>query len=127
MDTIDRWVPALGLEGPFGIKIDTEGYELEVIRGAAETLRSTAFVIAEVTVSPRFHGSYSFPEFVSAMAAEGFSLCDILATRRTAPRGITLFVDAMFRPESGAATRARAAGGRTMGRRPTGGRPGGGC
>ncbi len=31
-----------------GIKIDTEGYELDVILGASETLKFTKFVIVEV-------------------------------------------------------------------------------
>jgi FkbM family methyltransferase len=30
-----------------GIKIDTEGYELEVIKGAKETLKKTQFVLLE--------------------------------------------------------------------------------
>jgi hypothetical protein len=47
------------------LKIDAEGSQLEVIRGATETLSQTSFIIAEVSVSPRFPGSYRFAEFLA--------------------------------------------------------------
>ena len=34
--------------GKLGIKIDTEGFELNIILGASKTLKSTEFVLAEV-------------------------------------------------------------------------------
>ena len=61
-----------GHPGPIGLKIDTEGFELEVIRGARETLRRTEFVIAEVSLRPRFAGGYRFSELVAEMGAAGF-------------------------------------------------------
>ncbi len=51
---LDDLSSELSLDPPFGIKIDTEGYELEVIEGAAGILKETAFVIAEVSVMKRF-------------------------------------------------------------------------
>ncbi len=65
-------------EGPFGIKIDTEGYELEVIRGASETLKQTEFVIAENSVKPRYEGGYRFSDFVGCMAEHGFEILDFI-------------------------------------------------
>ena len=63
---------------PFGLKIDTEGFELNVIQGAREFLKQTQFVIAETNVIPRHENSYTFHEFVNAMNEEGFELVDIL-------------------------------------------------
>ena len=65
-------------EGPFGIKIDTEGYEIEVIRGAFETLKQTQFVIAETSVRPRYEDGYRFSDFVAAMAKHGFEVLDFI-------------------------------------------------
>lgn len=67
-----------GLKGRFGIKIDTEGYELEVIKGATETLKQTDFVIAEASVQMRYKGGYRFSELVAAMGKNGFEILEFL-------------------------------------------------
>ncbi len=73
---------AQGAEPPFGIKIDTEGYELAVIEGAAATLRETEFVIAEVAVKRRFEGGYRFSELIAALGRHGFEPLDFLTPLR---------------------------------------------
>ena len=77
-----------GLERPLLLKIDTEGHELNVIRGGAAFLRQTDVVIAEVSVAERFSGSYAFAEFITAMAEQGFDVHDFLrlSYRRDSPR-----------------------------------------
>lgn len=67
-----------GLKGRFGIKIDTEGYELEVIKGATQTLKQTDFVIAEASVQMRYKGGYRFSELVAAMGQNGFEILEFL-------------------------------------------------
>ena len=81
--TIDHILADHAFPEPFGLKIDTEGAELEVIRGAAATLERTLFVIAEVDVlHDRFEGSYSFAQFIVAMDQAGFEVCDLLGIGR---------------------------------------------
>jgi len=81
--TIDRIIANHAFPEPFGLKIDTEGAELEVIRGAAATLERTLFVIAEVDVlHDRLEGSYSFAQFIVAMDQAGFEVCDLLGIGR---------------------------------------------
>lgn len=67
-----------GLTGTFGLKIDTEGYELEVIKGATQTLKNTEFVIAEASVQMRYKDGYRFSELVAAMAKNGFEILEFL-------------------------------------------------
>ncbi|WP_218588642.1 FkbM family methyltransferase [Marivita hallyeonensis] len=67
-----------GYKGTFGIKIDTEGYELEVIKGATQTLKKTEFVIAEASVQMRYKDGYRFSELVAAMAKNGFEILEFL-------------------------------------------------
>jgi FkbM family methyltransferase len=94
--TIDRIIANHVFPEPFGLKIDTEGAELEVIRGAAATLERTLFVIAEVGVLPnRFEGSYSFAQFIAAMDQAGFEVCDLLGIGR-APSSHVVDVDLVF-------------------------------
>jgi FkbM family methyltransferase len=87
-----RWQP------PFGLKMDTEGFELEVVKGARSLLEQTQFVIAEVSLRLRFEDSYTFAEFVEFMASLGFTLRDILDGHKTAVGGEVLFIDAFFQP-----------------------------
>ena len=64
------------------LKIDTEGYELNVILGASKCLQSTKFVLAEVRHNHEsFDGVYKMHEFISAMTDNGFVLTMILTAK----------------------------------------------
>jgi FkbM family methyltransferase len=94
--TLDALVAEHGWQAPFAIKIDTEGFEDRVIEGAAETLRRTQLVIAEVSVGRRFEGGYTFAEFIASMSQRGFELCDVLNVAKDG-RGDVSYMDCMFR------------------------------
>ena len=95
--TIDRIIASHTFPEPFGLKIDTEGAELEVIRGAAATLERTLFVIAEVSVlHNRFKGSYSFAQFIAAMDQAGFEVCDVLGIGRCRSSTHVNYLDLLF-------------------------------
>ncbi len=94
--TLDRVMAEHGLQGPFGIKIDAEGCEIDVLEGAGRMLEDTEFVIAEVAVTNRFRDGYTFAEFVAYMDRRGFDLCDLLDIGR-ADNSIVTFVDGVFR------------------------------
>ncbi|GMU55139.1 MAG: hypothetical protein AMXMBFR33_42850 [Candidatus Xenobia bacterium] len=98
IETLDSLVAGRHLQGPFGLKIDTEGFELEVIRGATNLLRETQFVLAEVSVIERFEGSYSFSDFIAAMSEREFELSDVLSVGRS--RGKAIHIDALFTPRA---------------------------
>ena len=89
------------LPGPILLKIDTEGFELEVIKGGDRFLQETATVIAEVSIGPRFVGGYCFEELVRAMDERGFAVHDIL--RVSYVRGGTgaRFADIVFQRRPG--------------------------
>ena len=68
--------------GKLGIKIDTEGYELHIIFGATETLKSVEFVLAEVRHNHEsFLGVYKLHQFISAMHDNDFVLSMILSAK----------------------------------------------
>jgi len=64
---LDDIIESLPITAPFGLKIDTEGYEFEVLKGSLNTLKRTKFVIIE------FHGyteikiDYSLQDIISFM------------------------------------------------------------
>ncbi len=70
------------LDGPVGLKIDVEGFELEVLRGAPQTLARIDFVIIETSVARRFEGSPSFADIVGEMARHKFEVYDVLHVAR---------------------------------------------
>lgn len=68
--------------GKLGIKIDTEGFELNVILGATETLKSAEFVLAEVRHNHEsFQGVYKLHEFINTMHDNGFVLSMIITAK----------------------------------------------
>ena len=68
--------------GRIGIKIDTEGYELDVVLGAIETLKFTKFVIAEVRHNHEsLKGVYKLHEFMKVMNENNFTLSKILTAK----------------------------------------------
>ncbi len=64
--------------GRVGLKIDTEGYELEVLQGAGETLRRAEFVIVELSVTKRFDGVAPPSHTIDELAKAGLELRDML-------------------------------------------------
>jgi FkbM family methyltransferase len=93
--TLDSVVQTHHLRSPFGLKIDTEGFELEVLRGAPATLRETIFVIAETSVQRRFEKSYTLLELLTHMDASGFDVGSILTANKDA-NGVIRFMDVLF-------------------------------
>ncbi len=80
--TLDTIVASEINLGKLGIKIDTEGYELNIILGATETLKSTEFVLAEVRHNHEsFEGVYKLHEFVNAMQDNDFILSMIITAK----------------------------------------------
>lgn len=73
---LDTLLAERHIDGPFGLKIDTEGFELEVLKGATQTLRNTKFVFAEINLVERFEGSYRPSEMFEVLAQHGFELAD---------------------------------------------------
>tara|TARA_B100000579_G_scaffold318825_1_gene268364 strand:- start:67 stop:711 length:645 start_codon:yes stop_codon:yes gene_type:complete len=68
--------------GKIGIKIDVEGYELDVVLGAEETLKFTNFIIAEVRHNHEsLKGVYKLYEFMNLMTKNKFVLTKILTAK----------------------------------------------
>ena len=68
--------------GKLGVKIDTEGFELNIILGATETLKSAEFVLAEVRHNHEsFQGVYKLHEFINTMHDNGFVLSMIITAK----------------------------------------------
>jgi FkbM family methyltransferase len=71
---LDLLVAREKLSPPDLIKLDVQGYELEVLRGATASLRSARAVLCEVSFREFYAGQPPFAEIVAFLAAHGFTL-----------------------------------------------------
>jgi len=79
------------------LKIDTEGFEYNIIKGALETLKQVKFCITETSIRHRHQNSYRFADLIELMAENNFSLYDVLTvTREKAMRPQASIMDAIF-------------------------------
>jgi FkbM family methyltransferase len=77
MSTVDQLVKERQLPGPFLIKLDTHGYELPILSGAAATLKMTDALIVEVYNLPAGPPAVPFYEFCRWIADHGFRCIDM--------------------------------------------------
>jgi len=81
---------------PFLIKIDTEGFEMEVLKGAVQTLSKAACLIIETSVARRHEGSYAFADLIAFLAANDFAFSDILDVQSFDGDGDISYMDIAF-------------------------------
>lgn len=93
-DVVAETVPS---DHRIGLKIDTEGYELEVLAGASATLQRCEFVVCEASVLARFDQNYRLDDLVMIMREAGFGVGAVLSAYRDAA-GLIKFIDVAFLP-----------------------------
>jgi hypothetical protein len=77
--TLDNLVRDRAAPQPDFIKLDVQGYELEVLKGARETLPGVHAIVAEVSFYPFQQGMPLFHEVVGRLGEYGFVVADILS------------------------------------------------
>jgi FkbM family methyltransferase len=77
------------------VKIDVQGAEMDVIKGATTTLSKTTMVWIEVSFKPLYQGSCVFGEVYDIMSQQGFRLVELDPGFRS-PSGELLQADALF-------------------------------
>ncbi|WP_227271805.1 FkbM family methyltransferase [Roseobacter weihaiensis] len=84
------------------LKLDVQGFELEVLKGGAGTLKQSQALILEVSLLEINKGAPLFAEVVGFMHARGFEVCDILELHRRPLDKATNQVDILFVPSASA-------------------------
>lgn len=80
---------------PF-LKVDTQGFEWQVLNGARETLPHVRGILLELTLSPLYEGQHLWRETVDRLEAEGFMLWALLPGFTDPVNGQTFQVDGIF-------------------------------
>jgi FkbM family methyltransferase len=97
MVTLDRLCKERNLSGPYLVKIDVEGAEMEVVKGGREIICETLAFILEITFVARLVDAPEAAEIIRFMAARDFVLYDIFDLR-TRDDGTLFQADAIFVP-----------------------------
>lgn len=98
--TIDSVAKEHGLEPPYVIKLDVQGYELEALAGAEETLKSAIAVIAETSLwsDRKGQGMPTTHALMTWLGKRGFVLYDIANLARRQRDGAITEMDLVFCP-----------------------------
>ncbi len=94
---LDDVVEPDGLAGPVLCKLDVQGYELEVLRGAPETLRRVDALVVELAFERHYEGQPLFTEMLDELAGRGFVL-DVPIDVRRDEAGTVVEMDGLFLP-----------------------------
>jgi FkbM family methyltransferase len=99
MRTLDE--VAFELSGTLFLKIDTQGYEKQVLLGGHRTLPRLKGVLMELPLIHLYQGTWQFHEAIKFMAAAGFVLAQIHPVNYHTKDSVSLLeVDCLFRKQS---------------------------
>ncbi|MFT5663258.1 MAG: FkbM family methyltransferase [Gammaproteobacteria bacterium] len=80
----------------FFIKIDTQGFEWEVLDGAPEALKNANGILCELSLAPLYEGQKLWRDIIDRLESEGFILWAVLKGFTDYRNGRSLQVDAVF-------------------------------
>lgn len=101
MVRLDDVVKDRGLSGPYVVKADVEGAELEVLSGGLGVLAETELVLLEVSLFELVTGAPQFHDVVAWMHEHGFVVADIYNGHNRLLDGALAQFDVAFLPEAG--------------------------
>jgi hypothetical protein len=96
ISTLDKTFEAIDLPPPVLLKIDVQGYEVEVLRGATELLRRVKHAVIEASLTPMYQGETLFEGVESFMGECGFRFESSVGNLKNPSTGEILQIDALF-------------------------------
>jgi len=97
MERLDELAaPLLPAEGELLIKIDTQGYEKEVLAGATGLLHRTVAIQLELSLVPLYEGAPSFTDMIAFVQSLGYELFGLVPGFQDEGTGRLLQVDGFF-------------------------------
>ena len=94
---LDSLASELELDGAsIFLKLDVQGFEREVLRGGAATLRRVAAVECELSLQPLYEGQALFPELLGLLDGSGLHLVALEHTFSDPRTGRLLQLDGLF-------------------------------
>jgi FkbM family methyltransferase len=78
------------------LKIDVQGYELAVLRGAAKSLRHIAAAYVELDFAPLFEGQSKYYEVMGLLEEAGLGFAGLCDVALDPQNGYAIFADGLF-------------------------------
>jgi FkbM family methyltransferase len=78
------------------LKIDTEGHDLEVVKGASGVLEKIKLIMVETAPIPRYQGEPALPAMVDYLDGLGFCVCRVEKNSYNAAAGMDTALDVVF-------------------------------
>jgi len=94
--SLDDFADTLELRPKTLLKIDVQGFEDRVLRGAGRILNKVDLVLVEVSVAPLYDGQAQFDSIYSMLLSSGFAYSGNLDQLNSPIDGTVLQVDALF-------------------------------
>jgi FkbM family methyltransferase len=94
LDDLVRQRPSA--RAPYLLKLDVQGFELEVLRGAVGILPHVAVVVCEVNAAPFYERQAGFEEIYAFLRDHHFRLVDVGEPIRSAETSEVLYFDVAF-------------------------------
>lgn len=96
LTTLDKTLSGQDLPEPVLLKMDVQGYEDRVLKGAAAVLQHVHYVLMELSLVPLYEGELVFMEMVAMMQGYGFRFLRPINWLLSPQGGEMLEVDALF-------------------------------
>jgi FkbM family methyltransferase len=93
---LDDYLDRMDLHPPVLLKLDVQGYEAAVLRGAAQTLKQVDFLLTEVSFQELYAGQPLFDEIHALLAGQGFRYAGSFDSMLSPLDGSILQADALF-------------------------------
>jgi FkbM family methyltransferase len=93
---LDEMLPEMKIEENLFIKMDVQGYEGNVIRGAGKALAQAKLVQVETSFTPLYEGQPLFSDIHDLLHPLGFSYIGNTAQHWNASKNEPLFEDSLF-------------------------------
>ena len=93
---LDEMLPELVIKAPVLLKIDVQGFELSVLRGAENLLKKVDCVVCEVSYRPLYKGQASFADLYQFMLQHSFTYQGSLENLVSPLDGTIMQSDAVF-------------------------------
>ncbi len=97
MVTLDSIFDSLSLKGKkIYLKIDAQGFEENVIKGATNSLRLIDIIQLEMSLTPLYRGELLFPEMYALLCRKGYQMVSIEQGFSDSETGVLLQIDGIF-------------------------------
>lgn len=96
MNTLDNIIEKYNFGDEIFIKLDTQGSELDILKGASKTLENVHFILLEISVLNYNKNAPVFSDVVLFMEQIGFILWDIVAVHRKEGTHTLMQTDVIF-------------------------------